>query len=368
MSVPLKSPDTPSPSVRPEFSAQDYARGLERLVLAVQELSLARSLAEVQRIVRTAAREITDCDGATFVLRDEGHCYYADEDAISPLWKGKRFPMEVCISGWAMLNRDSAVIPDIYRDARIPHAAYRPTFVRSLAMVPIRKLEPIGAIGNYWSCKHQPSDREVSLLQALADATSVAMENVQVYSELEERVRDRTAELTKANEEIRQLAITDELTGLSNRRGFYLMADAALETVRRQRSRCLLAFIDVDGLKKVNDQNGHDAGDALISDVAHILRATLRRSDVIGRMGGDEFCILVTDPDGDLTLMRARLQQAIHAFNETHQRPYRVSASIGLIERSLNHDDGITLDDLLTDADELMYEEKKTRDGSPLTS
>lgn len=101
-----------------------YVRGMERLVQAVQELSLARSLPDIQRIVRTAARELTGCDGATFVLRDNGMCYYADEDAIAPLWKGSRFPLEICISGWAMLNRQAAIIPDIYLDNRIPHAAY----------------------------------------------------------------------------------------------------------------------------------------------------------------------------------------------------------------------------------------------------
>jgi GAF domain-containing protein len=153
----------------------DYVRGMERLLCAVQELSLARSLPDVQRIVRTSARELIGCDGATFVLRDDGKCFYADEDAIAPLWKGSRFPMESCISGWAMLNRDAAVIPDISKDSRIPQEAYRPTFVKSLVMVPIRKLDPIGAIGNYWARERQPSEQEVSLLQALADSTSIAM-------------------------------------------------------------------------------------------------------------------------------------------------------------------------------------------------
>jgi serine phosphatase RsbU (regulator of sigma subunit) len=217
----LKAQTVPedSPITSGEFTDTDYARGMPRLVRAVQELSLARSLPEVQRIVRTAAREITGCDGASFVLRDDDKCYYADEDAIAPLWKGSRFPLGVCISGWAMLNRDSAVIPDIYRDARIPHEAYRPTFVKSLVMVPIRKLDPIGAIGNYWAYERQPSGKEVFLLQALADATSIAMENVQVYSELEDRVRDRTAALERANEEIRKQ--TDRLTaGLESAAGY----------------------------------------------------------------------------------------------------------------------------------------------------
>src|SRR5258705_3687257 len=99
-------------------------------------MSLAGDVATVQNIVRLAARQLTGADGATFVLRDGDRCFYADEDAIAPLWKGQRFPMSACISGWSMLNRRAAVIEDIYADARIPHDAYRPTFVHSLVIVP----------------------------------------------------------------------------------------------------------------------------------------------------------------------------------------------------------------------------------------
>ena len=94
-----------------------HVRGMERLVLVVEELSLARNLAAVQKIVRKAARDMTVADGATFVLRDEGHCYYADEDAIEPLWKGKRFPMGICISGWVMLNSQPVAIGHLFRRA-----------------------------------------------------------------------------------------------------------------------------------------------------------------------------------------------------------------------------------------------------------
>ncbi len=180
----------------------DQVRAMEKLVTAVQELSLARDLDSVMRIVRRVARELCGADGATFVLRDHGKCFYADEDAIEPLWKGRRFPLETCISGWAMLHREAVTIEDIYVDARIPIDAYRPTFVKSLAMVPIRTSAPIGAIGNYWATRHKPTVTEVKLLQALADSTSVAMENVQLISELESRVRERTAELEAANKEL----------------------------------------------------------------------------------------------------------------------------------------------------------------------
>lgn len=172
------------------------------LVDVVQKLSLARGLDAIVDIVRRAARQLTGCDGATFVLRDGPYCYYVDEDAISPLWKGQRFPLETCISGWAMLNSKSAIIPDIYKDPRIPHAAYRPTFVRSLAMVPIRSYAPIGAIGNYWATHHECTPQEQMLLEALANTTAVAMENVEMYQNLERQVRERTRELQAVNQEL----------------------------------------------------------------------------------------------------------------------------------------------------------------------
>lgn len=161
---------------------------MERLVGVVQELSHARDIETVSAIVRTAARALTGADGATFVLRDGDQCYYADEDAISPLWKGKRFPMEACISGWVMLHAQPVVIEDIYADPRIPADAYRPTFVKSLAMVPIRRDAPIGAIGNYWAQHRLPTEKEVHILQALADTTSVALENAELYTRLLEQV------------------------------------------------------------------------------------------------------------------------------------------------------------------------------------
>ncbi|GAC1410617.1 MAG: hypothetical protein NVSMB57_04510 [Actinomycetota bacterium] len=181
------------------------ADGSRMLIQAVQRLSLARTVGEVQEIVRITARRLCGADGATFILRDGDRCYYADEDAISPLWKGQRFPMSACISGWAMLNRQSVAIEDIYADARIPHEAYKPTFVKSLLMVPMRRADPIGAIGNYWSSWHRPTPSEIELLQALADSTAVAMENVRVWSELESHVTARTDSLKQS------LLVSEEL-------------------------------------------------------------------------------------------------------------------------------------------------------------
>jgi hypothetical protein len=169
------------------------------LLDTIQRLAMARDVASVRAIVRHSARRLTGADGATFVLCDGGLCHYVDEDAIAAPWKGQRFPMTACASGLAVRTRQPVVIPDVHTDPRVPHHIYRPAFVQSLVMVPIRTLDPIGAIGNYWADPHTPTDEEVRLLQALADSTAVAMENVRVITELEDRVKARTAELEETN-------------------------------------------------------------------------------------------------------------------------------------------------------------------------
>jgi two-component system CheB/CheR fusion protein len=174
---------------------------MHRLIGAIQRLSRARTVEEIAAIVRVTARELTNADGATFVLMDNDQCHYLDEDAIGPLWKGKRFPASSCISGWCMRHREVAAIEDIYQDARIPHDAYRPTFVKSLVMVPIRSSDPIGAIGNYWASSHEATAAEIELLQALADSTAIAMENAYLHASMQRQIEQRTQESQLAREQ-----------------------------------------------------------------------------------------------------------------------------------------------------------------------
>lgn len=155
-----------------------------RLLRVAHELSFARDLESVVVTARTAARALTGADGVSVVLRIGNECYYADEDAIAPLWKGRRFPIEACISGWVMTQDLAVVIPDIYADDRVPHDVYRPTFVKSLAMVPVRAPEPIAAIGAYWANEHQATDDELAAMTLLADSIALALKNVQLYTEL----------------------------------------------------------------------------------------------------------------------------------------------------------------------------------------
>jgi two-component sensor histidine kinase len=156
------------------------------LVETIELLSLARSVEEVAAVVRSAARRISGADGVTFVLREGDHCHYLGEDAIGPLWKGRRFPMSACISGWAMNRGETVVIPDIYQDPRIPLEAYLPTFVKSLVMTPVRPPDPIAAIGAYWARERVPTRAETAKLAAIARATATALENVSLIASLED--------------------------------------------------------------------------------------------------------------------------------------------------------------------------------------
>jgi len=167
-------------------------------------------------------------------------------------------------------------------------------------------------------------------------------------------------ELRSLSVEMEQLALTDELTGLRNRRGFLVLADQAVRMARRTRAKCALVFIDLDGLKQVNDTRGHAAGDALIADAAKVLDQVFRESDVVARVGGDEFAVLAVLDEGDgATAVNARLSAAIERVNALVVPSMRLSMSIGIEE--LESRSETPLDVLLSRADRAMYERKRRR-------
>jgi diguanylate cyclase (GGDEF)-like protein len=177
-------------------------------------------------------------------------------------------------------------------------------------------------------------------------------------AELEELERARAA-LERHAGDLEKLAVTDELTGLLNRRGFMLMAQRDLRVAERSGRTVALVFIDLNGLKKINDTLGHDVGDRAIRDTADLLKRTFRTSDVVARLGGDEFVVLVTDAvDPRTEVFAERLKTALAAYNET-ARDFRLSASVGSAVFDPAHP--TALEDLLSKADDEMYEEKTAR-------
>jgi GAF domain-containing protein len=156
---------------------------------AVESICAARDLDPLTMATRQSARRLTGADGVTFILRAGDTCYYADEDAIEPLWKGQRFPLNKCVSGWVMQHKQSLLIPDIYVDPRVPHDVYRPTFVKSLLIVPVRRADPIAALGAYWKTTSAPTAAHVQIAEVLAEAVAVRLASEQLWT----RVKDALA-------------------------------------------------------------------------------------------------------------------------------------------------------------------------------
>jgi hypothetical protein len=185
----------------PARLARQHA-AMSLLISVVQELSHARDLQQIIAIVQRAAQQLTGADSAAFALREGEYARYVAESAAEPMWAGRRFPLRNCVSGWAMTQRRSIVVPDVYRESRVPLEHYRAAFVQSLAAVPIRSADPLGAIAVYWTHCHECTADELMLLEALANTTAVAIENVRVYESLERLVEARTRELQAANQEL----------------------------------------------------------------------------------------------------------------------------------------------------------------------
>jgi diguanylate cyclase (GGDEF)-like protein/PAS domain S-box-containing protein len=184
--------------------------------------------------------------------------------------------------------------------------------------------------------------------------------------------RDITAQ--KATEEaLRRLSTTDELTGLFNRRGFFMLAEQQRHLAVRKKSELLLLYIDIDDFKRINDEFGHLEGDRVLADLGEILRSCYRESDVLARvgdgggimarMGGDEFVVLAFEPgpDGE-RILTTRLKERLAQYNRRRHAQYQVAVSIGAARLVAEAD--VTIDSLLAAADTLMYDAKRGRSQS----
>jgi diguanylate cyclase (GGDEF)-like protein len=177
---------------------------------------------------------------------------------------------------------------------------------------------------------------------------------------LADKLYEKNLELEKTNERLRNLSLTDDLTGLNNRRGFMILANGLLKFARRARHPICLLYIDMDSLKVINDTFGHTQGDTALTHFARILTQTFRDSDVIARLGGDEFTVLTIDAtEGSLKAIQARLQSNVDAYNLVAVQGYTLSFSMGIIRVDLAST--FTVESLLAQADQAMYAHKKRR-------
>jgi len=172
-------------------------------------------------------------------------------------------------------------------------------------------------------------------------------------------VQDRKA----FEEKLHSLSTTDDLTGILNRRGFFSLAQQQIKVANRTQIGFLLLYVDLDGLKKINDVLGHPEGDRALVETASILREIFRKSDIIGRLGGDEFAVLALERTKDVEeeeqAILKRIQESVETRNAQPGRRYALSLSAGV--NTYDPERPCSLDEFISRADSIMYEEKKSK-------
>lgn len=170
-------------------------------------------------------------------------------------------------------------------------------------------------------------------------------------------------ERKRAESAIKTLSLVDELTGLYNRRGFLAFSEQHLISVQRANKSLMMVYADLDGLKQINDSFGHKEGDRALIKTAEILRETFRNSDILGRLGGDEFTVFAAvEPEGGVETVMARLNDKLQKYNSQNATPYRLSVSVGLA--FVHPHQSQTVEELMAQADESMYHNKRQRKAS----
>ena len=266
---------------------------------------------------------------------------------------------------WAQVSRDEVIGKPVWETpwwvnageavlTRLKHAvasAARGEFVRYDVALPA----PGGSHSTFDFSLTPITDEAGQVLYLVAEGRDITEQK-----RLEIALREANEQLQRAQEQARQLAITDELTGLHNRRGFFLLAEQHRRLGERAKSKAFLMFADIDGLKHSNDRFGHESGDLLIVLAAKALTQTLRASDLIARLGGDEFAVLASlSADESCDQIVARLSAKVDALSREANLSVPLQLSVGLHE--FDWSDGLDLETRVAQADAAMYAQKRRR-------
>ena len=201
---------------------------------------------------------------------------------------------------------------------------------------------------------------EATALQAMREGAQDFLVKGSVDTALLIRSIRYAIERNRMQSALRALSLLDDLTGIYNRRGFMTLAEHEMKLAQRRQIGFHLIFIDLDGMKEINDRFGHPAGDQALIATARLLSETFRGSDVVARMGGDEFAIVTNEANGDgPSPIIARLEAAVRRHNQEHPESPPLSISSGVV--FFAPDSKSSLDELIEAADRLMYEHKRDK-------
>jgi len=197
--------------------------------------------------------------------------------------------------------------------------------------------------------------------------TNKLYEKVEELEATNAKLENRTRRLAQANIRLQNLSLTDTLTKLYNRRGFLQFATKHLKLIQRIPRRACLLFVDIDNMKHINDHFGHQVGDRALVQVADTLRRTFRGSDVVGRIGGDEFAVLaIGNADTSDLIIQSRMHTHLDDYNRGVTEKHRLALSLG--SAWIEPDDHRTIETVLTDADGAMYIQKQSKKRQVMSS
>ncbi|MCX7823282.1 MAG: sensor domain-containing diguanylate cyclase [Syntrophobacterales bacterium] len=285
------------------------------------EMKLAKEKMELIFNTSPDAAMITSLDDGTILYVNDGFISasgFTREEAI-----GKRtLDLEI----WKSLEDREAMVSKLVRDG----------YLKNFEVI-VRK-------------------KEGSTFHGIVSASIININDVPYMISITRDITERKM----MEEQLQTMSITDELTGLYNRRGFFILGEQQLKVTERTKKPLLLFYIDLDKMKQINDEFGHKEGDQALIDVAYILKGVFRKSDVICRIGGDEFVVLgIEASNGAEDAILGRLYNMLDVFNSSRIRGYQLSLSIGIAR--YDPENPIELDQLLSKADENMYKQKKMK-------
>lgn len=344
---------------------------LRRLLVLARDYLQAPDQAAVLMHAGGAIPELLRADGALLLVLIGGQEYHMEFDRRGAIVPAQANSALLDHARQALLGQAPLVLPAMSTNSA-------PYVAASFVAYPFPLARPLGALVVRWS-REQSADKlsdRLSTLRYWGELTGAALGNAGLRQSLQAKVATQSRAIETAasehagelqrrddvEEEIRQISETDVLTGLMNRRGFFLQAEQSFKLARRLALPSALLFFDIDGLKQVNDRFGHDAGDRLIEDVARILRQSFRDSDVLARLGGDEFAAFTLDATEPEAIVK-RIERNIEKNSALSTSAYPVSFSTGIVQCDPKSE--LSLVDYLSLADRRMYEHKGRKAGEP---
>jgi diguanylate cyclase (GGDEF)-like protein len=269
-----------------------------------------------------------------------------------------------------MLNDTGLPVPDFVHASRLSDGLKRISEERFDALLIDLGLPDSKGIDTLRKVLGQAPEVPIIVLTGLADevtgvqAVHVGAQDYLVKGSVNGDVLIRSIryaiERKRLMAELQKLSLLDDLTGLNNRRGFFTLAEQQMKMANRRRKGLLIMLADLDDMKKINDTLGHENGDTALRDTATIMKETFRGSDVIARIGGDEFAVcIVEDEESREDVVVRRLQTKLDEYNSGGKRSFTLSLSLGFSRCASGS--SCSVDEMLSKADKLMYEQKKSK-------